>query len=350
MSNISFKTVKLSDFTTIKLGGQADKFVECVNDDDIINAVKYARENNLPFQVLAGGSNSIFVDDGFSGVLIYINTKGIIHKNDLFTVKAGENWDSFVNYILNNGWGGIECLSGIPGSVGATPIQNVGAYGQEVSEVIKSVKAINTNTLEYEVFDNKSCGFSYRSSRFKSSDKGKYIITEVIFELKFNAAPVIKYKDLKELLENDELYNLLKNNISKLILIRNTVLKIRAAKSMIYNENDGDSISCGSFFTNPIIDSSSYEEFLNKCSELNLQPVCYKTGEQFKVSAAWLIENSGFNKGHTENGIGISSKHSLALVNRGGSTKDLINFSEKIQNNVLLKFGINLIREPELIS
>ena len=350
MVNVNFKTVKLSDFTTIKLGGQADKFVECVSDDDIVNAVKYARENKLPFQVLAGGSNSIFADEGFSGMVIYIDTKGIDNKGDLFTAKAGECWDSFVDHTLNSGWGGIECLSGIPGSAGATPIQNVGAYGQEVSEVIKSVKALDTKTLEYEIFNNESCEFSYRNSRFKSRDKGNYIITEVTFELKFNAEPVIKYKDLQDLLKNDELYNSLQNNISKLLYVRNAVLKIRAAKSMIYNENDGDSISCGSFFTNPIIDASAYEEFLNKCSELNLQPVCYKSGEQFKVSAAWLIENSGFNKGHTENGIGISSKHSLALVNRGGSTKDLINFSEKIQNKVLLKFGINLIREPELIS
>lgn len=350
MVNITFKTVNLSDFTTIKLGGQADKFIECVNDDDIVNAVKYARENNLPFQVLAGGSNSIFSDEGYSGLVIYINTKGINHINDLFTVKAGENWDSFVEFTLNNGWGGIECLSGIPGSVGATPIQNVGAYGQEVSEVIKSVKAINTKTLEYEVFDNKSCGFSYRNSRFKSLDKGNYIITEVTFNLKFNAEPVIRYKDLNGLLINNELYNSLKNNISKLLFVRNTVLNIRAGKSMIYKENDPDSISCGSFFTNPIIASDAYKEFLHKCSELNLPPVCYKTGKHYKISAAWLIENSGFNKGYSENGIGISSKHSLALVNKGGSTKDLISFSEKIQNEVFLKFGINLIPEPELIS
>ena len=350
MADITFKSVKLSDFTTIKLGGQTDKFVECVNDDEIINAVKYAKENNLPFQVLAGGSNSIFGDDGFDGVVIYINSKGIAHDGDFFTVKAGENWDLFVAYALNNGWGRIECLSGIPGSVGATPIQNVGAYGQEVADVIKSVKAINTETLELEVFNKKSCGFSYRNSSFKSFDKGKYIITEVTFKLKFNAEPVIKYKELEDLLGTDELYNSLQNNISKLIYVRNKVLEIRAKKSMIFDENDKDSISCGSFFTNPIINEDEYNKFLKKCGELNLQPVCYKTGEQYKVSAAWLIENSGFYKGYTENGIGISSKHSLALVNKGGSTKELINLSEKIQNEVFLKFGIGLIREPELIT
>ena len=350
MVNVNFKTVKLSDFTTIKLGGQADKFVECVSDDDIINAVLYARENKLPFQVLAGGSNSIFTDDGFDGMVIYINTKGIEHKGDLFTAKAGENWDSFVAHTLNNGWGGIECLSGIPGSAGATPIQNVGAYGQEVSEVIKSVKAINTKTLEYEIFDNKSCEFSYRNSRFKSHDKGNYIITEVTFDLNFNSEPVLKYKDLQDLMKIDELYNSLQNNISKLLYVREAVLKIRSAKSMVYDENDKNSISCGSFFTNPVIDEIAYGNFLKKCSELKLNPVCYKVGEQYKVSAAWLIENTGFEKGYTENGIGISSKHSLALINKGGSTKDLINLSEKIQNEVFQKFGIKLIPEPELIT
>ncbi|MFA5010414.1 MAG: UDP-N-acetylmuramate dehydrogenase [Ignavibacteria bacterium] len=350
MSDISFKSVKLSDFTTINLGGAADKFVECKNDSEIINAVNYAVKENLSYHVLAGGSNTIFNDDGYKGVIIYINSKGILRKDDLFTVKAGENWDSFVEHTVNNGYSGIECLSGIPGSVGATPIQNVGAYGQEVSDVIESVKAINTKTLEFETFPKESCEFSYRNSRFKSNDKGKYIITEVTFKLKFNSVPVIKYKELKDKINSHPSFHFFQNNISKHILIRNTVLEIRAAKSMIYNKNDENSISCGSFFTNPLINEDSYNEFLSKCNELNLQPVCFKSGEQFKVSAAWLIENSGFNKGFLENGIGISSKHSLALINKGGSTKDLIVFSEKIQCEVFLKFGINLIREPELIS
>lgn len=350
MDDLSFKTVKLSDFTTIKLGGQSDKFVECVSDDDIINAVIYARDNNLSFQVLAGGSNSIFPDEGFKGVVIYINSKGISQDGDLFIVNAGVNWDAFVEFALLNGYAGIECLSGIPGSVGATPIQNVGAYGQEVSKVIKSVKALNTDTLKFEVFSKMSCGFSYRNSMFKSISKGKYIITEVTFDLEFNGEPVIKYKELYDLLVYDDIYKSLHNNISKLIYVRNTVLEIRAGKSMIYNENDSESFSCGSFFTNPVIDKKAYKNFLKKCSELNLQPVCYKVGEQYKVSAAWLIENSGFEKGYTKNGIGISSKHSLALVNKGGSTKDLIRLSEKIQNKVFLKFGIKLIREPELIT
>ena len=349
MGNILIKSVNLSGYTTIRLGGVCNNFVECNNDEDIIEALKYSQESRMPFLVLSGGSNTIFADKGYEGIILHIRLKGIGQTNGFFTVRAGENWDSFVIHAINKVYSGIECLSGIPGSVGATPIQNVGAYGQEVSDVIHKVRAINTETLEFKEFDNSECDFSYRSSRFKTYDKGKYIITDVIFKLPFNEPPIIRYKELEETLNANDRYKSVNNNISKVIITREAVLSIRAEKSMIYSNDDYDSYSCGSFFVNPVLNENEFKLFSEKCKEQNLEPKFFKTETGYKIPAAWLIENSGFRKGHTENGIGISSKHTLALVNRGGTTKDLIKFSEKIVKTVYEKFGIKLSPEPEII-
>jgi UDP-N-acetylmuramate dehydrogenase len=342
MSDLKFSTVKLSDYTTIKLGGMANKFVECTTDKDLYEVVGYAVENKIPFHLLGGGSNTVFSDDGYDGMIIYVNTKGIERTGDLFAVKAGERWDDFVKYAVGLNYSGIECLSGIPGSTGATPIQNVGAYGQEVSNVIEKVKAIEVDTLKVVEFSNKECNFSYRNSRFKSSDKNKYVVTEVVFRLNPSGVPEIKYKEL-----DDYLGTYHGNN--SLTIVRESVLTIRRKKSMVYDENDKDSFSCGSFFTNPVLNSTEFDGFISVCKGLNLEANSYKSGEGFKISAAWLIENSGFTKGLTENGIGISNKHTLAIVNRGGTTVDLLNFSEKIRKTVHNKFKISLEREPELV-
>ena len=201
MSDLNFSTVKLSEYTTIKLGGTSNKFVECRTDKDISRAVAYASEHNFPFHVLGGGSNTIFQDNGYSGIIIYVNSKGIEKSGNLFSVKAGERWDDFVKYAVGLNYSGIECLSGIPGSTGATPIQNVGAYGQEVSSVIETVKAIDVHTLNIVEFNNKECNFSYRNSRFKSADKNRFIVTEVVFRLNPTGIPEIKYKELDDFLE-----------------------------------------------------------------------------------------------------------------------------------------------------
>jgi UDP-N-acetylmuramate dehydrogenase len=342
MSDLKFSTVKLSDYTTIKLGGYSDKFVECTTDKDISDAIAYASEHKLSFHVLGGGSNTVFSDKGYDGIIINVNTKGIEKSGDHFSVKAGERWDDFVRYAVGLNYSGIECLSGIPGSTGATPIQNVGAYGVEVSNVIETVKALDVKTLNIVEFSNKECNFSYRNSRFKSSDKNKYIVTEVIFKLNPSGVPEIKYKELDDYLGTY-------HGINSLNKVRDAVLNIRRKKSMVYDESDKDSFSCGSFFTNPVLNSKEFDGFLSVCKSLNLEANSYKSGDCFKISAAWLIENSGFSKGLTENGIGISNKHTLAIVNRGGSTVDLINLSEKIKKTVYNKFKISLEREPELV-
>ncbi len=342
MGEIDFKCVRLSDFTTIKLGGGSDMFVECRTDKDLLNAVSYAVGHGLPFHVLGGGSNTVFPDEGYCGVIVYVNTKGIEKSGDLFSVKAGERWDDFVSYSVSLGYSGIECLSGIPGSVGATPIQNVGAYGAEVSSVVECVKAIDVRSLKVVEFSNEECGFSYRDSRFKSGDKNRFIVTEVVFRLNANGIPEIKYKELDDYLGTYHgIYSL--NNV------RDAVMNIRRKKSMVYDESDGDSHSCGSFFTNPVLDSSEFESFVSVCKSLKLEVNSYRTGDRFKISAAWLIEKAGFEKGFTENGIGLSSKHTLAIVNRGGTASGLIKFSERIKESVYDKFKVKLEREPVVV-
>ncbi len=346
---MKFSERLLSEFTTIRLGGNSRHFIECGSEDEITEILKYGAENNLSVFVLGGGSNVIFPDEGYQGIVLKVSLKGISFENDIVSVKAGEDWDAFVKTTIENGYAGLECLSGIPGTAGATPVQNVGAYGVEVSNYITEVHAIDRITFEKIIFTSKECGFAYRNSRFKSADKDKYIITEVKFRLMKNGEPVIKYPELEKYLASHINLNTLKG-IDKILAIRDAVIRIRINKSMIYDENDPDSHSCGSFFTNPVVNQSVFNEFMSKCAQNHLKPAYFKDGENFKISAAWLIENSGLKKGYTVNGAGISSKHSLALVNRGCSTKDIIDLSNHIKKTVFDNFGILLEMEPILAA
>ena len=351
------ENILLSPFTTIRLGGPAKFFCECFSEKDVVDSILFAREKKIPFLVLAGGSNIIFPDEGYNGLIIKIGIKGIVVKseeNDFLEIKsgAGENWDDFVKFAVSQSLAGVECLSGIPGTVGATPVQNVGAYGQEVKDSIVLVRALDVRTLEPTFFSNEECQFGYRQSRFKEEDREKFIITEIIFRFSKNIQPEIKYPELQKYIS--EKHNNIafsdgndKNSLkSKIELIRNSVLELRSKKSMLFDESDPDSFSCGSFFLNPVL---SENEFRNLKSSYPSVPH-FKTDNGFKIPAAWLIENSGFNKGYTKNGVGISNNHSLALVNRGGTTKSLITFSSDIQKTVFTKFSIKLHPEPVIIS
>ena len=246
------ENLPLSTLTTIKLGGNARYFISCESEEEIISALKYAKDNKLEVFVMSGGSNVIFPDEGFKGLVLQVNNKGIEFDDELVTSKAGENWDEFVAQCVDKGLGYIECLSGIPGSVGATPIQNVGAYGQEVKDSIVLVKAIDRDTLEEIEFLNADCNFSYRNSRFKSEDKDKYIITEVTFRLKKNCIPHLRYAELNRYLNQFIDMETLLPGREKLTIVRNAVLEIRKKKGMVIDPKDPYSVSCGSFFTNPI--------------------------------------------------------------------------------------------------
>lgn len=337
----------LATLTTIQLGGNAKEYISCENDEDIVAALSHAQEKNMRVHVLGGGSNSIFADAGFDGLVIHIETKGITMKqieNDvLLTAQAGEDWDTVVQYAISHNLTGIECLSGIPGSCGGTPFQNVGAYGQEVAQTIFAVDAIDRGSLQAIRFTNAECNFGYRTSRFKEKDLNKYIITSVTFHLIPNAAPNIRYGELSSLV----------SETSSLEEVREAVLQLRKKKSMLVDSTDPNSISCGSFFTNPIILKKQLEEIQENTQEqipfYDLPAEALGVG-WVKLSAAWLVEHAGFSKGTIRGRVGISQNHSLALINKGGTTQELLHFAKEIQEKVEKQFGIALVLEPLVIA
>jgi UDP-N-acetylmuramate dehydrogenase len=258
---------------------------------------------------------------------------------------AGHDWDKFVSWCIARGCGGVECLSGIPGSVGGTPVQNVGAYGQEVSETITSVVAYDLADEQVKELSKADCGFSYRSSIFNSSQRGRYIILRVRYELREGAEPRLQYADLqKSFAGRDERPTLAK--------VREAVLKIRASKGMVISPGDPDSRSAGSFFKNPVLSAAEYEAMAEKAAVRGLKVPSYPAlTQQNKVSAAWLVENSGFHKGYSKDRVGISSKHALAIVNRGGATAaDVIALRDEIQAGVKETWGVMLQPEPVFLG
>jgi UDP-N-acetylmuramate dehydrogenase len=343
------ENVKLSEYTTIKLGGAARYFIDCYSADKIKEALAFAGENNLMPYIIGGGSNIVFPDGGIDGIVIRNKILGIVFGEENAGYAAavsggGENWDEFVRLCIDNGLAGLECLSGIPGSVGATPVQNVGAYGQEVKDTIVSVNAIERETLKDIVFTNEECCFAYRESRFKKEDKDKYIITSVTFRLEQNGEPVIKYNELQNYLDSNPSFSSLPSGRERLTAVRDAVIGIRKRKSMVIDPADPDSVSCGSFFMNPVISIDRFGALQSKWTGLQIPN--FSSADGVKIPAAWLIENSGFKKGYTKNGVGISSSHTLALVNRGGSAKALLELAEEITSAVEEKFGITLRKEP----
>lgn len=350
------KDVMLSEYTTIGLGGPSEYFLICSNTEDIISGLKFASENNLSVQVLSGGSNIIFPDKGYDGLIIKIDTKGIeINEkgnNVCVNVKAGEVWDDVVKFCIERSLTGIECLSGIPGSTGATPVQNVGAYGQEVKDVIESVTAIDRKTLEIVTFKNAECNFGYRQSRFKNEDKERFIITEVQFLFNKQNQPLIRYPELQKFIDSKKYMKSEYSLKDKLTQIRNAVLELRKGKSMLIDLNDPNSRSCGSFFMNPVLNEEDFKKFMERVEYNNNnkeQIPVFRSGENYKISAAWLIENTGFQKGYKKGGVGISGKHSLALINIQGTTKEMTEYAKEIEESVFLKFGIILKTEPVIV-
>lgn len=358
------KDILLSEHTTIGLGGKAKMFISCKNVESIIEVLQYAKEKKINVQVISGGSNIIFPDKGFTGIVLKIDITGIENvtppedaerkeKKGHLKIKAaaGEKWDDFVKYCIKNDLTGVECLSGIPGSVGATPIQNVGAYGQEVRNIIYAVTALDRETYEIKTFTNKECEFAYRESRFKDAgkDKDKYIILDVVFYLIKFAKPKIRYLELQKYFKKHTDLSKLKNGHEKLSAVRKAVLELRKKKSMVISKSDPNSVSCGSFFVNPILNESEFNDFLKKTEKFKRKSPYFQTGKFYKLPAAWLIENAGFEKGYKKKNAGISENHSLALVNNGGTTKELLALAAEIEKKVFKVFGIKLIIEPEIL-
>ncbi len=269
------------------------------------------------------------------------DSRNDVNHRAFLEVGAGVNWDGFVALCVAGGYGGVECLSGIPGSVGGTPVQNVGAYGQEVSETIVSVLAYDLAEERVRELAKSECGFSYRTSVFNSSQRGRYVILRVRYELKRDAEPSLHYADLQKHFAG-------RDGNPTLAEVREAVLAIRASKGMVISPGDPDNHSAGSFFKNPVLSAEQYAQLEQKASARGLNVPSYPAlSQQSKVSAAWLVENSGFHKGYQKGAVGISSKHALAIVNHGGATAaDVIALRDEIQAKVEQIWGVRLEAEP----
>jgi len=343
------ENIELAPLTTLGVGGKARFFVRAASVSDVEEAVGFARGRELPLFVLGGGSNLLVSDRGWDGLVLQVGILGIDERreqsNTVFEAEAGVDWDALVAHCVARNCGGIECLSGIPGSVGGTPVQNVGAYGQEVSETIVSVLAFDLVENCVRELTAAECGFSYRSSIFNTSQRGRYIILRVTYQLFSDVKPSLCYGDLQKYFAGQD-------GTPSLSEVRDAVRKIRASKGMLITAGDPDSRSAGSFFKNPVLSAAQHEEVVRQAGERGLEVPSYPAlAQQRKVSAAWLVENSGFRKGYVRGKAGISSKHALAIVNLGGATAaDIVALKDEIQGRVEQTWGIRLEPEPVFVG
>jgi UDP-N-acetylmuramate dehydrogenase len=339
------ENVPLAPLTTIGIGGPARFFFRATSVDEVREALAWARERSLATFVLGGGSNLLISDAGFDGVVVHVDLRGVTVESEdehaMVKVAAGEPWDGFVAMAVENGWAGIECLSGIPGSTGATPIQNVGAYGQDVSETIVRVEALDRTTDRVVGFTNRDCRFGYRASLFKNHEPGRYVVLSVTFRLKRGGCATIRYPELQKYVDARGV------TVDDLHGVREAVIAIRKRKGMVLDPADPDTRSDGSFFMNPVLSPAAYEEFARKAPDAPHFP----SGDEVKLSAAWLIEHAGFAKGFTHGNVGLSTKHTLAIVNRGGGTAaEVVELVRMIQGRVREAFGVEMHPEPNFIG
>jgi len=346
------ENIPLAPLTTFRLGGPARFFVEAKSIAEIEQAVALANTKSLELFVLGGGSNLVVADSGWPGLVLKVAIPGIDQHagtNDegkvLFDVGAGESWDRFVSHAIVAHCAGVECLSGIPGSVGGTPVQNVGAYGQEVSQTIESVQVFDRKDNQVRELCNEACGFTYRSSIFNTTERGRFIILRVIYALTPGGEPHLAYADLKRHFEGRET----RPNLAE---TREAVRHIRARKGMLIVPGDPDCQSAGSFFKNPVLSEAQHEDLRRRAEAKGLILPSYPALEQSrKVSAAWLVEKSGFARGYGFGHVGISSKHALAIVNRGNATAaDVLALKDQIQQRVKEIWDVQLEPEPVIVG
>jgi UDP-N-acetylmuramate dehydrogenase len=346
------ENIPLAPLTTIKVGGMARYFVEAKDAGEVQEAVTFARSRALRLFVLGGGSNLVVADSGWPGLVLKIAVGGIVQRAGrdedgkvIFDAGAGESWDKFVSRAVMARCAGVECLSGIPGSVGGTPVQNVGAYGQEVAETIVSVQVFDLRDSEIRELCREACGFSYRSSIFNTSESGRFIVLGVSYALTPEGKPRISYADLERHFAGRE-------TAPDLAETREAVRHIRALKGMLIVAGDPDCLSAGSFFKNPVLSESQHEDLKRRAAARGLTVPSYPAlVTHKKVSAAWLVEHSGFTKGYGMGRAGISSKHALAIVNRGAATAtEVIALKDQIQHRVEEIWSIHLEPEPVMVG
>jgi UDP-N-acetylmuramate dehydrogenase len=337
--------VPLAPLTAFQVGGAARYFAEARSEEEVRAAVTEARGRGWPLFVLGGGSNLVISDVGWPGLVLKVGLTGIAERRDgprmLFEAAAGEDWDRFVAHAVARDCAGIECLSGIPGTVGGTPVQNVGAYGQEVSETVISVRVLDTDSGETRELENSDSGFAYRTSIFNTRERGRYIVLRVQFALTPGGAPRIEYGDLKRHFAG-------RSSQPTLAETREAVRAIRLSKAMLIVPGDDDCRSAGSFFKNPMLTRDALEQLQARAGPVPHFPA--RDG-MVKVAAAWLVEHAGFPKGLARGPVGISRKHALAIVNRGTATAaDILALKNEIQQQVLEQFAIDLQPEPVFVG
>nr|WP_241265454.1 UDP-N-acetylmuramate dehydrogenase [Streptomyces boncukensis] len=336
--------------TTLRLGGPARRLVTATTDDALVRAVREADDTGTPLLLIAGGSNLVIADEGFEGTAVRIATSGFRLDGTRLELAAGENWSDAVARTVDAGLAGIECLAGIPGSAGATPVQNVGAYGQEVAATLTEVVAYDRRERATVTLAGAECGFAYRHSRFKA-DPERFVVLRVRFALQDaggRSAP-LRYAETARLLGVETGARV------PLPTARDTVLKLRAGKGMVLDPEDHDTWSAGSFFTNPILAEAEFAAFAARVRErlgADAAPPAFPAGEgRTKTSAAWLIDRAGFTKGYGSGPARISSKHTLALTNRGSArTADLLALAREVRDGVRDAFGVTLVNEPVTVG
>lgn len=333
--------VSLAIHCTLRVGGAARFFVEAANEADVLEAVEWARDRALPVHVLGGGSNLVVADDGVDGLVLKIALRGVTVREAAgaveVTAAAGEPWDDLVRLTVEHGWAGIECLSGIPGRVGATPIQNVGAYGQEVSDTVIAVRALDLEARCVVTLPPGECGFGYRDSLFKNRAPGRFVVLAVTYRLIPGGPPNIGYADIAREVGTAR---------PTLAQVRETVLRVRRSKSMVLEAGDPNARSCGSFFLNPIVEASALAAIDVRATGLGM-PRWPQPDGRVKLSAAWLIERAGFARGQVDGPVGLSSRHSLAIVcHDGARARHVVAFARRVRAGVEGRFGVRLRPEP----
>ena len=337
----------LAPLTTLGVGGPARWFVEAGDEASLVEAYRWARERSVPFRVMGGGSNLVVADEGVDALVVRIGLHGIDTRAGggmiELTAAAGEVWDDLVRRTVGQGWAGLECLSGIPGLVGATPMQNVGAYSQEVSDTVVAVRALDTVSGAVTTLPAAECGFGYRDSRLKSGEPGRFIVLAVTYRLEPDGKPCVRYGDVER--------DLAARGIASPTLadVRETVLAVRRSKSMVLDApDDPNRRSCGSFFTNPIVPAADIARVESLTGDRTM-PRWPQSDGRVKLSAAWLIERAGFRRGEPGGPVGLSTRHALAIVARDGAcAQEVVDFARRIQSEVERGFGVRLTPEPML--
>ena len=350
----------LAGLTTMRVGGPARRLVTASTTDELVDAVREVDDADEPLLVLSGGSNLLIADTGFPGTVVRVATQGVVVESAdrcggaVVRVAAGQDWDAFVARTVAEGWAGVECLSGIPGLTGSTPIQNVGAYGQEVAQTIWDVRVWDRREQQVRTFANADCAFAYRHSRFKDpAGAARYVVLDVAFQLDLaTLSRPIAYADLARGLGVEQGARV------PLADAREGVLAQRRSRGMVLDETDHDTWSCGSFFTNPVLTAAGFDALTGRVAERcgpDVVPPTFPAADgsgTVKTSAAWLIDHAGFGKGHGLPGpAALSSKHVLAVTNRGGaSAADLLTLARQVRAGVQAAFGVTLVNEPVLIG